>query len=244
MARSTEEFNSAVYLLGRGLSDSEIGKILDIPRATIRDWRVGKRRVVSRSSAACSFCGPASLDASAYAYLLGLYLGDGCLSPHPRGVFKLRITLDEIYPLIIGGCMAAMEAVRGYGHAGLVQAPGCLIVTMYWKHWPCLFPQHGAGRKHDRLIQLERWQETVVVHHPHLFLRGLMHSDGCRDSNVVNGVQYPRYQFTNHSEDIRRIFCWACDLCGIRYTMPSWKRVSISRRPDVLFLDQYIGPKA
>ena len=27
-----------------------------------------------------------------------------------------------------------------------------------WKHWPCLFPQHGPGRKHERKIRLEAWQ--------------------------------------------------------------------------------------
>ena len=30
--------------------------------------------------------------------------------------------------------------------------------TCRWKHWPCLFPQHGPGRKHERPIVLEDWQ--------------------------------------------------------------------------------------
>ena len=34
----------------------------------------------------------------AYTYLLGLYLGDGCLTPCPRDVFKLRIACAERYP--------------------------------------------------------------------------------------------------------------------------------------------------
>ncbi|MBB4855083.1 hypothetical protein HNP40_002475 [Mycobacteroides chelonae] len=25
----------------------------------------------------------------------------------------------------------------------------CVDVAMYSKHWPCLFPQHGPGRKHS-----------------------------------------------------------------------------------------------
>jgi hypothetical protein len=25
---------------------------------------------------------------------------------------------------------------------------GCTEVASYSKHWPCLFPQHGPGRKH------------------------------------------------------------------------------------------------
>jgi hypothetical protein len=35
---------------------------------------------------------------AAYVYLLGMYLGDGCLSSHPRDVYKLRISLDARYP--------------------------------------------------------------------------------------------------------------------------------------------------
>ena len=34
------------------------------------------------------------------------------------------------------------------------------------------------------------------VDHPKEFLRGLIHSDGCRVLNRVNGKGYPRYFFT------------------------------------------------
>lgn len=45
---------------------------------------------------------------------------------------------------------------------GLVPAPGCHTIQAYSKHWPCLFPQHGSGRKHDRPIRLEPWQREIV----------------------------------------------------------------------------------
>lgn len=35
-------------------------------------------------------------------------------------------------------------------------------VVLCSKHWPCLFPQHGPGRKHHRRIALEPWQEAIV----------------------------------------------------------------------------------
>lgn len=41
-----------------------------------------------------------ALPAAAYCYLLGLYLGDGCIS-HSQRVWHLRITLDKKYPGII-----------------------------------------------------------------------------------------------------------------------------------------------
>ena len=50
-------------------------------------------------------------------------------------------------------------------------------------HWTCLFPQHGPGKKHARTIALEEWQQQIVDAHPGAFLRGLIHSDGCRMTN-------------------------------------------------------------
>jgi hypothetical protein len=32
------------------------------------------------------------------------------------------------------------------------------IISLYCTQLACLFPQHGAGRKHDRRIELEEWQ--------------------------------------------------------------------------------------
>jgi hypothetical protein len=39
---------------------------------------------------------------------------------------------------------------------------GCTEVSAYSKHWPCLFPQHGPGRKHERKIELTVWQQELV----------------------------------------------------------------------------------
>ena len=52
-----------------------------------------------------------------------------------------------------------------------------------WQHWPCLFPQHGPGRKHHRSIVLDDWQNRIVGSDPRQLLRGLIHSDGCRTIN-------------------------------------------------------------
>jgi hypothetical protein len=85
--------------------------------------------------------------------------------------------------------------------------------------WICLFPQHGPGRKHWRTIRLEDWQHQVVDDHTGLFLRRLIHTDGWRGLNRVRAkgrhYTYPRYQFSNRSDDIRRLFTDACDRLGI-----------------------------
>jgi hypothetical protein len=62
---------------------------------------------------------------------------------------------------------------------------GCTEVKSTSKHWPCLFPRHGPGRKHERAIELEPRQAEIVARNPGDFARGLFHSDGCRLMNRV-----------------------------------------------------------
>lgn len=118
-----------------------------------------------------------------------------------------------------------------------------MYVSSYWKHWPCLFPQQGPGPKHSRPIRLERWQDEIVREHPEAFLRGLIHSDGCRAANRVRGRTYLRYMFCNHSGDILRLFERACGDAGITCTRPSWRTVSVARAADTARMDGFVGPK-
>lgn len=133
----------------------------------------------------------------------------------------------------------------GKGKVGTVTKIGCVEIYAGWMHWPCLFPQHGPGRKHHRPIVLEAWQEGIVDRYPRHLLRGLIHSDGCRIMNRVwkGKYAYPRYFFTNNSEDILKIFRNACDAIGIRHRNSKSNTISIARRNDVAALDAFIGPK-
>ena len=54
---------------------------------------------------------------------------------------------------------------------------------------------------------------------------------------------YPRYFFTNYSEDILNIFTSTCDQLGIHWTQSNWRNISISHRESVARLDTFIGPK-
>lgn len=249
MTRPASEVEAVLKLVAEGHNDCAISRITGIPRGTAREWRIygGQRRPGTKEARPrdCPVCDGAALDAGWYAYLFGLYLGDGYINECPREVFKLRVALDLKYPGIIADCAAAMKAVRrnGRGRVCFTLGTGFVFVTAYWKHWPCLFPQHGPGPKHKRAIVLSHWQQDIVCANPDLFLRGLIHSDGSRDLNWVKGTSYPRYQFTSASSDIRAIFCRACEDLGVRYTTPSWRTISISRRPHVVRLDSIIGPK-
>jgi hypothetical protein len=229
------------------MSDSAVAAAVCVPRSTIRDWR---RSGFARAGAAfrrseCPRCDGRSLDEHAYAYLLGLYLGDGHLAEHPGNVFRLRVFLDASYPEIIEECRSAVSRVRMKDEVtpGVVGGRGCVYVSSYWKHWACLFPQHGPGAKHARPIELERWQDEIVRGRPGPFLRGLIHSDGCRVLNRVGRREYVRYMFCNHSKDVLRLFCRACVDFGIAPTRPSWRTISVARAHDVERLDQVVGPK-
>ncbi len=136
-----------------------------------------------------------------------------------------------------------MTAVLG-NRVGRVQSIGCVEVYSYSKHWPCLFPQHGLGPKHQRNIVLEQWQEPIALdEHPDLLLRGLIHSDGCRVLNWVNGTAYPRYHFSNRSDDIREIFAEACRRLGVACRPHNRWSLSVARRKSVARLEEFIGPK-
>jgi hypothetical protein len=124
-----------------------------------------------------------------------------------------------------------------------VHGLGCTEVTSYSKHWPCLFPQHGPGPKYKRPIVLADWQQAIVNRSPAPFLRGLIHSDGCRVLNWVNGTPYPRYHFSNASADIRALFGAACDRLGIQWRPNNARNLSVARRASVAMLDEVVGPK-
>ena len=129
---------------------------------------------------------------------------------------------------------------------------GCVVVqTVSWKHWACLFPQHGPGRKHERRLVMADWQREVVEAHPGDFLRGLFHSDGARVRNwatrVVAGERkrydYPRWQFVNMSPEILGWCGEALDLVGVEWRRSNHKTISVSRRESVALLDALIGLK-
>jgi len=232
-----------------GLSSVRIAAELKIPRGTVRDWVSGRvPRTLMLGAEYCSACGGPihafnELSPS-YVYLLGLYLGDGCLATHQRGVYKLRLSLDGAYPSIINEARGAILEVMPTSKVNsLLRLPRYVEVYSYSKAWPCLFPQHGPGKKHLRRIRLSTWQEELTRRAPELLLRGLIHSDGCRFVNTGRGWQHPRYSFTNLSADIRLIFTDTCDLLGLRWTTAGPK-VYVSRKADVARMDGFIGPKA
>ena len=243
--RSAEQFDTARRLIAAGVNDCAIARQIGVPRATVQDWR--RRPQIRPRLVSASPCGVvhdfSALPAAAYCYVIGLYLGDGCIS-RDRRVWRLRITLDKKYPAIIDRCREAIDMLMPGQRAGIVQqAKGCAEVTLYSKHWPCLLPQHGPGKKHLRPIRLEPWQQSLVDAATEEFIRGLIHSDGCRVVANDRGVTSIRYHFTNRSEDILGLFTAALDTLEIPWTRSAKYIVSIYRKAATGRLDAFVGPK-
>jgi hypothetical protein len=54
---------------------------------------------------------------------------------------------------------------------------------------------------------------------------------------------YPRYQFSNRSDDIRKLFTDTCDRLGVKWRRWTRYHVSVAKRQSVLLLDSFVGPK-
>ena len=108
--RSAEQFDTARRLIAAGVNDCAIARQIGVPRPTVQDWR--RRPQIRPRLVSASPCGVvhdfSALPAAAYCYVIGLYLGDGCIS-RDRRVWRLRITLDKKYPAIIDRCREAID---------------------------------------------------------------------------------------------------------------------------------------
>ncbi|WP_405758541.1 helix-turn-helix domain-containing protein [Streptomyces sp. NBC_01420] len=257
---SVEVRHKALALLRSGVKGAEVARQLNVPRGTVSYWlhmdRSKRGECPGSHSPACHRCDGVDLDEAAYSYLLGLYLGDGHVSHYSQHrVPNLMITLDDAWPGIQDEAEAAMRKVFPDNSTCRVRKTGCHNIKVYSKHLPCLFPQHGPGKKHERTIMLATWQRSIVDAHPWEFIRGLIHSDGCRIINwttrLVGGerkrYEYPRYFFSNKSDDIRKLFSNTLTAVGVEWTTLARGsdpfNISVARRASVALMDAHVGPK-
>lgn len=257
--RTYEEYRRILELWEARENKKAISRITGIPRATVRDciWRFASVRELEINKDSASKSTPDEVlrriqDSdntgvqSAYAYLLGMYLGDGYIVQNKR-VYFLRISLDNSYPQIIQRCVDNIQIILPENKVNVLKMKGGNWVEVICTHkfWPEIIPQHGSGYKHTRAIKLEPWQQLIVETYRLEFFRGLYHSDGCRERNFVNGKNYPRYSFSNASADIQRLFIMTCEMLGLHWTVATNGRsINIAKRKDVEYLDSLIGPKS
>ncbi len=167
----------------------------------------------------------------------------------PQRTYQLRIFLDASYPAIVTDAAAAMQLTLPDGrvHVRPSRRSNMRTIESASTRWPLLFPQYGPGRKHERAIRLEAWQQELVDAFPQELLRGLIHSDGCRiiarQRVGAKTYRYVRYFFSNRSEDIKRLFCEYLDQLGVGWNRPNDTEIQISKATSVARLEDFVGPK-
>jgi hypothetical protein len=107
---------------------------------------------------------------------------------------RLRIFLDARYTAIVDETEALLRRGFASNRVGrVIRHDGSMVVLWtHHNHLTCLFPQHGPGKKHERLIELERWQEDLVLAAPWAFIKGCIRSDGCAFVNRTGRYEYSR----------------------------------------------------
>ncbi|MFC9426763.1 helix-turn-helix domain-containing protein [Streptomyces sp. NPDC056987] len=210
----------AVALLDRGMANRAVAERLNVPRGTVSWWRHEARREQggqgeARRSRLCPVCDERPLDRASYAYLLGLYLGDGYISHYAKHRSpSLLVTMDDAWPGLQDAAEAAFRAVFPDNAICRQRRKGCQNIKVYFKHLTCLFPQTGPGRKHERKIELNGWQQKIVDEHPWEFLRGLI-----------------------------QLFTNTLDTVGVEWRRANAKNISVAKRASVALMDAHIGPK-
>jgi hypothetical protein len=252
MIRNGDEFSRVKQLCERGLSDYSIAGLTGIPRATVQRWR--QRALPPGAGREPAGDDWRIIDERAYCYLLGMYLGDGHVTHRPPNIWRLHVAADQRYPGISNEVIRSMVATFPGGRPTQRPAYGSASDVLSLSH-PAIgraFPQHGPGTKHQRRIELADWQRELTSTHSAPFIRGLIHSDGCRTVNRVRTRRadgrlveyaYVRYFFSNQSADIRQLFSEHCGLLGVRVTQSNPRNLSVSHRDSVEILETVAGPK-
>lgn len=256
----SEKYQQVMQLLAEGYKICEISKITGINRSSISNWKLrnGRQSSISHIHHSISDIDPipdiidmlgsfSAQDRLDYSYLLGLYIGDGCIYELKK-TCKLTITLDKRYDSLNEYTCEVFSrffnkspyvfdrSTCGRGNA--------IDIIHHSKKLPYFFPQHGRGRKHNRPIILTKWQTDIVD--PVSILKGLIMSDGSiyfdRQSNDT------KINFTNKSHDIIGIFEKYLSLIGISFktyvkSKTNIKMTTIHKISDVDKLISLIGTK-
>lgn len=128
-------------------------------------------------------------------------------------------------------------------------------VIQYSTHVWRVFPQHGEGEKRKRPVVLEPRQQEIVDAHPWEFIRGPIHSDGCRSptgrrawSAVSASATHTRGTSSATSPTIIRRLCSdTLTKVGVEWTTLARGsdpfNTSVARKASVALMDTHIGPK-
>lgn len=195
-----------------------------------------------------------------YSYLLGFYLGDGCLQHNIRKncrSYTLLISNQADFTRMNKEIESALidifpnKTIKFYKR----KKSNCINIKLTAVNLHFLFP-HGIGKKHTREIELTSWQDDLLKKYPKEFIKGLIESDGCRFApRKKQCPTYIIYQFTNCSLDIHKFLQKASTQIGLNFTFRLTKSKNkpshyalkywtcFNDRKSFKILDDFIGPK-
>ena len=97
LRRDPDTYEHARRLADDGVGVPEIARLLDVPAATVGNWLIRRPAYLDASKPSpanvCHLCVSRAMtdeERRAYAYLLGIYLGDGSITGGRRGVYRVR----------------------------------------------------------------------------------------------------------------------------------------------------------
>lgn len=209
-----DNYTKAKEYFEDGLNFREISQILKVHKSTVSYWARNSFKITNPKL-------PASAEAlrkccvqnkQHYSYIIGCYLGDGCISKLQR-TYKLRISSSTAHPDIIKQRKRSLEKIFPLNKVAVskIKSAECVEIRVHNSGIPIIFPRHGNGAKHKRNITLEDWQSDIIYSEPECFIKGLIDTDG--SYFIVNGKY--RYRFTNKSKQIANLYMEVMSHLGI-----------------------------
>ena len=240
-----DRFDYTKKRLAENASIRQIARELSVDHTAIQYWikhnfTTGTRNTETTKNDIITVC---QSNPAEYAYLLGSYFGDGYIVQFKR-TKKLTFYCFSEYREIIDLqklCVSKLFSNNIIGEYKQLKAK-CVEVRVHHKNMEYYFPQHGVGRKSERPIVLEQWQQDIVDCHRDCFIAGLIDTDGSHYFGKASKRWH--YQFTNKSKDIMDLFVESINKFDIHNyhlrfrTGTDILNVTISKTTDVAKLDE------
>jgi len=265
--KTHEEYLNVLKLKSEGVTISEIARITNLTRSCVNNWihrgSPSNMHVMMNGHPtrlpttidpieAMNIISPIIDDThkySNYSFILGLFLGDGCIYQAPRTI-QLSVVLDKKYEEMNNNIVEIMSSFFGKRpliHDLSVQRrqkriANAIVLKFNSINLGIIFPYLGGGRKDTRSIKLQEWQLPIINWVE--LLKGLMMSDGCYHYRASRNSYH--YEFSNKSRDIIDIAATALNKLGIHHSISfigSIYRIKIDRVHDVTKLHSMIGDK-
>ena len=242
-----------------GVIDSENARICGVSIRAIRHWRQAIAVLIGRTQNVVETHLPTVprrvLDERAYAYLLGLYLGDGHITRGPKrrlrrsgstccdgwpGLLDLaKQTMSLVMPSSSVFAVADRSWLHGdQEHVKALAVPACRSMAP---------AESTSARSNSSPGSRRSWpgirEASPAGSFTPMAAALINHSAAARSRSGDRWYEYPRYLFVNRSADIHRLCGEALDRLGVAWRFSKPTTISVARREAVARLDEFVGPK-